>query len=125
HAARLAAVLTLIDDITATEIPGEKMDAAIVLAEYYANEALRLFEAGFLDPDLLNAQKVLDWLRRPETASPVTLPDIYRNGPGCVRTKAAAKKLMDILVDHGCVDPEERTSQSGKYRTAHYHVVNR
>ena len=43
HAARLAAVLTLTRDIRAETIGGAEMKAGIVIAQYYAGEALRLF----------------------------------------------------------------------------------
>src|SRR5947209_13270021 len=43
HAARLAAVLTLVRDIDTGEITLDEMAAGIVLAQHYAAEALRLF----------------------------------------------------------------------------------
>jgi hypothetical protein len=43
HAARLAAILALVDDLRAPEISANHMRAGISLSEHYATEALRLF----------------------------------------------------------------------------------
>ena len=104
HAARIAGVLALIEDLEAIEVSTEAADQGIDLAQYYAGEALRLFEAGATKPDLLIAQRVLEWLQDwPEPA--VSLPDIYRGGPRKVRDKTAARKFVNILVDHGWLIP--------------------
>ena len=50
HAARIAAVLTLVDDIGAHHIDKETFERAVRLSDYYTNEALRLFEAGLRQP---------------------------------------------------------------------------
>jgi hypothetical protein len=62
HAARLAAVLTLVRDIHAAEIACPEMQAGIELAQHYAAEALRLFGASRVRPDLHRAQQLLMWL---------------------------------------------------------------
>jgi hypothetical protein len=63
HAARLGAVLTLVEDIYAADLKAEHMRAGIALAEHYAAEALRLFEASRVNADLQLAQRLLDWLQ--------------------------------------------------------------
>jgi hypothetical protein len=45
HAARLAAILALVDDLDAPEIDPNHMRAGIALAEHYAAEALRIFDS--------------------------------------------------------------------------------
>jgi hypothetical protein len=45
HAARFAGVLTLIDDPIAPAITASTLRRAIAIAEYFASEALRLFDA--------------------------------------------------------------------------------
>ena len=101
HAARLAAVLTLVADVQAGEISAEHMAAGISLAQHYAGEALRLFEAGRISADLLLAQKLLSWLLGCWSEAAISLPDIYQNGPNAIRDKATATKLVNILGDHG------------------------
>ena len=101
HAARLAAVITLVADVQAGEISAEHMAAGISLAQHYAAEALRLFEASRISADLLLAQKLLSWLLGCWSETAVSLPDIYQKGPNAIRDKATAAKLVKILEDHG------------------------
>ena len=51
HAARLAAIMALVDDLGAPEIGTNRMRAGIALAEHYATEALRLFGASRVNTD--------------------------------------------------------------------------
>src|SRR5262249_7034208 len=46
HAARIAAVLTLVANLEADEIRSGEMEAGIALAQHYVAEALRLFGAS-------------------------------------------------------------------------------
>ena len=102
HAARLAAIPTLINDIHAAEISGEQMEAGIELANHYASEALRLFGASRIHVDLLLAQKLLTWLKTAWTEPLVSLPDIYQRSPiAAIRDKAKASKIVGILEEHG------------------------
>jgi hypothetical protein len=101
HAARLAGVMTLVKDIKALEIAVDEMDDGIALADHYAMEALRIFEAGKVGADLLLAQRLLDWLHSNWPESAVSCRDIYQKGPRAIREKATAKRMVAILVDHG------------------------
>jgi hypothetical protein len=111
HAARLAGILTLFDDIEAAEISAERLGAGIELANYYLGEALRLDAAGTgeqeneADDALTRARMLLRYL---QTASVVqngmvALVDIYQRGPTSLRTKQAAAQVMTILEEHGWV----------------------
>src|SRR5829696_4922279 len=62
HAARLAAVLALVADIAASEIGPETVDGGIDLAQHYAAEALRLFDAAAAKPEIVRAERLLQWL---------------------------------------------------------------
>jgi hypothetical protein len=99
HAARIAAVLTLFDDIEAEEIPPHHMANGTKLAQYYAAEAIRLFEVGRTDPDLKLAQQLLDWMHK-SGAAQFSLPDIYQRGPRPIRNANTARRLVGILVTH-------------------------
>jgi hypothetical protein len=105
HAARLAGVLTLVKDIRALEIAVGEMDDGIALADHYAMEAWRIFEAGKVSGDLLLAQRLLDWLHSHWPEDAVSCRDIYRKGPRAIRDKATAKRMVAILVDHGWLVP--------------------
>jgi hypothetical protein len=101
HAARLAAILALVDDLSAPEISTNHMRAGIALAEHYATEALRLFGASRVNSDLRLAQRLLDWLLGTWSEASISLPDIYQRSLNAIGDKATAAKLVAILEDHG------------------------
>jgi hypothetical protein len=101
HAARLAAVLTLVRNVDAGEIASAEMKAGIALAEHYVAEALRLFGASRIDADLRLAQRLLDWLLNQWTEPKISLPDVYQRSLNAIGDKATAAKLVRILDDHG------------------------
>ena len=101
HAARLGAVLALIENLDAGEVTAADIEAGIALAEHYAGEALRLRGAARVGSDLLLTQKLLNWLLTSWSEPAISLPAIYQLGPNAVRDKATAAKLINILEDHG------------------------
>jgi hypothetical protein len=124
HAARLAAVLTLVDNINAPEVTVDNMRAGIALAEHYAAEALRIFGASRVNDDLRLAQRLIEWLHRHWKQPKVSLPDIYQRGLNAIRDKATAKKLVAILVDHGWLLPiPQGTTINGLRRREAWSIV--
>jgi hypothetical protein len=107
HAIRLAAVLTLIDDIEKLEIGNELLCAGIELTEYYLSEAKRIEEAGKPASDdtaLDHAIALLTWLQRDPAVIDgdlVALIDCYQRGPTCIRNQQAAREAVAILESHG------------------------
>jgi hypothetical protein len=101
HAARLAAVLTLVDSIDRPDIPAEMLEYGIVLAEHYAAEALRMAQGGEMDTNLLLADEVLSWLRTDWTEPLIALPDVYQLGPPAVREAKTARSVLALLEEHG------------------------
>jgi hypothetical protein len=101
HAARLAAVLTLVRNIDAGEIANAEMQAGIKLAEHYAAEALRLFGVSRISRDLRLAGRLLDWLLNQWAEPNISLPDIYQRSLNAIGDKATAGKLVGTLEDHG------------------------
>ncbi|MDO8397972.1 MAG: YfjI family protein [Bradyrhizobium sp.] len=99
HAARLAVVLTLVEDPTATEVAQEFMARGIVLAQHYSSEALRLFQGAKIDRELRLAAQLLDWLVSWDDPN-VSLPDIYQSGPNAIRDRKTALRLVRILETH-------------------------
>lgn len=100
-AARLAATLTLFDDIMAGYIDLEHMQRGINLARYFLSEAARLASSAAVDVELNRAEKVLTWLQTEWREDLVSLPDIYQFGPASIRSQAAAKSVVSILEAHG------------------------
>src|SRR5262249_54217343 len=101
HAARLAAILTLVRDIDAGEIAADEMAAGSELAQHYAGEALRLHGGSQIADELRTAQQVLDWILVHWAENAISLPDLYQRGPNAIRDKKAARKVVTILEDHG------------------------
>jgi len=116
HAARIAAVLTLVDNIEAGEVGTGDMEAGIVLAQHYAAEAMRLFGASSVSGDLREAQHLLAWLDTAWSEPLVSLPDIYQRGPNSIRDKARARRALTILVDHGWLVAAPAGDVAGTFR---------
>lgn len=102
HAARIAGVITVIDEDRPRDIGADAMRGALALADWYLNEALRLHRAARTDPRLIRAQQLLDWLRGRGDGA-VSVRDILRLGPGVIRTKAAADDAVSALIEHGWI----------------------
>jgi Protein of unknown function (DUF3987)/Primase C terminal 2 (PriCT-2)/Bifunctional DNA primase/polymerase, N-terminal len=123
HAARIAAVLALVADIEAREISADYLAAGITVAQYYATEALRMFEGSRINADLLLAQKLLNWLKG-KNEPLISLPDIYQRGPNAIGDKATAARLVAILVDHGWLIPVEGGAEvGGHYRRDVFRII--
>jgi hypothetical protein len=99
HAARLAGILTLVDDIHARGIPLDKMASGIELAKHYLAEALRLYHAGATDPDIGLAERLLGWLKA-QGRQHIWMTLIYQLGPSAIRDAKTAKRIIRILEDH-------------------------
>jgi hypothetical protein len=123
HAARIAAVLTLVNDIEAGEVGSSEMEAGIALAQHYALEALRLFAASRVPAELREAQQVLKWLQTVWKEPLVSLPDIYQRGPNAVRDKAHAHCAITILQDHGWLERAPACEIAGTYRREVWCIV--
>jgi uncharacterized protein DUF3987 len=102
HAARLAAVLTLVRDLHAKEVTAADITAGIALAEHYSAEARRLFGVAQVSQDIRHAQNLLKWLLGTWAETAVSLPTVYQKGPRTgAKDKATAAKLVAILEGHG------------------------
>jgi len=102
HAARLAGVLTIVDNIQAPDIPATHMSAAIELMHYYLAEHVRLTNVWGVDPDIILAERVLEHLKTCHDNGLFCLIDIYQQ-LDCVRTKDCASRIVRILEHHHCV----------------------
>jgi hypothetical protein len=99
HAARIAGVLTIVNDLNAAEITTETMEAGIELAQHYAAEALRLDATGQVSDKHRMALRLLDWLHNTWGDELVSLPDITRLGPNSIRSRDTAKAVVATLVE--------------------------
>jgi hypothetical protein len=101
HAARIAAVLAMISNPQAVEVSHESLEAAIAIVQHHAAEALRMFHAGHVRPDLRLAQKLLCWISCSWTEAAISLPDIYQLGPSEIRDQDTAMRAATVLEEHG------------------------
>jgi hypothetical protein len=100
-AARLAATLSLFDNIMASHIDADQMRNGIKLARHFLSESVRLANGASVDSELVSASKVLGWLQNDWKEDVVSLPDIYQFGPSSIRCQASAKSVVMILEAHG------------------------
>lgn len=99
HAARIAGVLTIVNDVRAQEIGVTAMENAVELTSWYLAEAGRMQSASRLDPKLVRAAKMLKWLRE-RGSDEIKFRDIQRLCPNDLRTKAVADETLAILKEH-------------------------
>jgi hypothetical protein len=100
NAARIAAVLTIVETPDASIIEADAMTAGCELMTWYVFEALRLSGAHRQPPALRNAIKLLEWLRAKHKTQ-VTRSEIMQFGPACVRQKVDADAASATLEEHG------------------------
>ncbi len=125
HAARIAAVLTLLGNIEAGEVGVDEMQASIELAQHYAAEAMRLFSAGRVSADLREAEHLRVWLLTTWSEPHISLPDIYQRGPTSIRDKARAHRAVTILADHGWLVGAPAREVDGVFRREVWRINQR
>jgi hypothetical protein len=76
----------------------------MTVVQHYAGEAIRLGAAGFVDPKLSAAVRLLDWVRKwlgARERDVISLAEMYQFGPPDIRSAHAAKDAVGILESHG------------------------
>ncbi len=116
HAARIARVLTIVENHRASEIGSAAMARGVALTYWYLTEANRLQRASRTDAKLLRAQGLLDWLRA-RGDDEVEFRDVLRLGPSPTRTKDAAEAALATLRAHGWI--EEPSGRPRRVRLLH------
>lgn len=123
HAARIAGVLTLLENLQADRIPGTAMRAGIELARWYLNEALRLVCVSTVDQDLQDAQRLLEWLY--DQGADMVYPAMVYNNNWTIRTKARAVTLLQIPEEHEhLLRLENMTEIDGRKRRLAWKVLS-
>lgn len=123
-AARIAATLTLLENSRATHVHVEHMQRGASLAEYYAEEALRLSSIAKISEDLRDAQQLLLWLQTKWSSDVVSLPDIYQLGPHRIGNQAIAIRCAQVLEQHGYLKRLDGvTKVAGKNRRLAWRVI--
>ncbi len=113
NAARLALIMALFDDLSVSEVSETYMEGAVEICHWYLEEALRITEAVRNNGIMADAEMLRQWI----TASGydvVTRRDILNKGPARFRTGAILQPLLDILVEHGWLQPD--ANKNGAFR---------
>ncbi len=105
HAARMAGVLELAANGETELIGHGSIEKGIALARFYAGEALRLFHAGSIPPEIVQAEKLLSWLHVEWGKPLVGISHVYQRGPNSIRTKYKARAAINVLEEHGWLHP--------------------
>jgi hypothetical protein len=107
QAARIAGIITIVNNPDAEFINEPEMVNAAILMNWYLHEAERLKQAGVVSLELRRANDLLKWLQaRPDGIAPFR--EILQFGPKATRTKAAAEEAIGILGNHGQIVPQEQ-----------------
>jgi hypothetical protein len=109
QAARIAGILTVVDDIRAGSIGATAMRRAISLVDWFVGETLRLHHgARASDPALKVAEELLTWMQA-RGGGTIDFRDIISDGPRSMpRTKAGAESALATLAAHGWVEEVSR-----------------
>jgi len=108
HLARIAAVLTLMNDPAATVVTEDAMRRAAILMEFYLGEALRLSNVQPRHEQAELATVLWTWLLQ-RGKRYITLPEMAQLGPGKLRKAQTLRVLMNVLGEHYLVRPCSRT----------------
>lgn len=94
--ARIAGVLTLVEEPDATAIRAETVGRAALLAMYHLREAARIAGTASVPAKVKHAEALLSWCR--ETGRTLLHSrDALRNGPNCIRTNEAFTAAVEAL----------------------------
>lgn len=99
HAARIAGVLTIVEDNTSEQVGFPAMNSAVNLMNWYIGEAERVRSAARTSLRLQRASALLDWMKA--QGGECQFRSILQFGPHALRTKQAAEDAVAILLDHG------------------------
>jgi hypothetical protein len=133
QAARIAGVLTLWGDITATVVGPDIMADAVALAKFYLGEAKRLADTAAVSDEVGRAEQLRKWIletwpdiaRRGGRDPDYLVPsDVTTSGPLAMRVAATAKPLLSVLAEHGWLAPLDAGAMvDGKARRKSYRIV--
>jgi hypothetical protein len=107
QAARIAGVLTIVDDrADAAAISADAMSRACKLISWYLTEALRLAEQYCVPQEVADAEKILNWCRDRRLRR-VSATALLQSGPGALRRKDRMDPAIEILLETGAFTPDQ------------------
>ena len=123
HAARLAATLALYENYDADKLELEHLQSGIALADYYAIQMLSFVDEYSIDPDIMLAERLLDWLHNSWSDDVISLPDIYQLSIHKLKTKSVAARIVNILLEHHWLEVIEPMVVKDKYRKEVFRII--
>lgn len=124
HALRIAANLTLFDDVTSTCVSEEWMAYGINLANYYIQEHIRLYQDMQYDQGVVDAEELLAWLRKHKIQY-VYPSMVYTRGPRNFRDRDEALMGLRRLEEFGyLLTLPKGTEIEGKFRREGWQVLD-
>lgn len=103
HAARIAGIITMVENPSASFITSEAMEGAVRLTGFYLSEHLRLTGAGRQDRQDASLRTLLEWMQA--TGTKLAKKDVLQKSPRSIRDLKAAgiNPLMEELARRGYV----------------------
>jgi len=98
NAARFAANFHVLEQGPEGSIGAATMQGAATLAVWYLNEARRIICANDKPRAVIDAELLLDWMRR-ELAEPIDPRDILNRGPNPLRDKGRRDNALKVLTE--------------------------
>jgi len=105
HATRLAGVFTFAENAEASEVAEATAEAAITTARWYADERLRIIEAGATDPKTQAAETLRAWLLADWDESNISATDAAQFGPNSIRDAGRAAAALELLANKSWLEP--------------------
>ncbi len=99
HMARIACVLTIVSDPSASIVTEDAMQRAALVLEFYLGEALRLSGIQPMHEKSDQAAQMWGWLVLRGKRF-ISLPELVQFGPAKLRKADAMRSVMDVLADH-------------------------
>lgn len=124
QALRIAATLSLAENMDGDEIFHDHICNAIELMRYYKNEALRNFSYLKEDPGVSDAKVLLNWLKS-KGLNQFYLAQILQMGPHKLRSKKTAMVAVKTAVEYGHIHASESpTKIDGRTRKKSWTLRN-
>lgn len=117
QAARIAGVLTMIEDANAASIGADAMIRACELADWHICEAARLANEANIPAAIRDAQILLAWLDGRGLGT-VTAATLQKAGPGPLRRKARLDPAIEALEQHGWLKPVDVSRRAWRVERA-------
>jgi hypothetical protein len=99
HMARIACVLTVVDDPRATTVSEDAMQRSALVLEFYLGEGLRLSGIQPLHEKSDQAVLMWGWLQM-RGKKFISLPELVQFGPAKLRKADTMRSVMGVLADH-------------------------